>query len=394
MRRLLPLLIPVALLSGLLLWVPARGPQDATFIPDGTKISDCSQGDLACYRQALGSLTIIRGVPAAFDLLRATMLTDRSLLNDCHDVVHAIGKAALIRANDVLEEAIAGGEPICRSGFAHAIIEREVARSQEPDPGVAGARLGAFCSRADLWPAPIDRLECLHGLGHGWMLSQRGDLPFVLDACAAANTDLGAAGSDYCALGAFMELQSPTSPDVRVYWREGDLFYPCQTLNERFATVCYGQLVTRFANERIPQEEAAGLCQTIPLFSGKMECLLNLLLLVNPANESAEGIGRICAGARPYAPACLSGYIRGRADRESTEIATVSRICYEIATSPAAGSYREMAIFCARAIGYYYVALAPIDRCRALLINELQTACADAAREPESLGEFIATPIN
>jgi hypothetical protein len=53
-----------------------------------------------------------------------------------------------------------------------------------------------------------------------------------------------------------------------------------------------------------------------------------------------------------------------------------------------------MAIFCARAIGYYYVALAPIDRCRALLINELQTACADAAREPESLGEFIATPIN
>lgn len=394
MRRLFLLLVPVALLSGLLLGAPAREPLGATFIPDNTKISDCSQGDLACYRQALGSLAIMDGVPAAFDLLRDTMLTDRSLLNDCHDVAHAIGKAALIRAGGVLEEAIVGGEPICRSGFAHAIIEQEVSRVSEQDPQTSGARLGAFCSRTDLWPVPLDRLECLHGLGHGWMLAQRGDLPFVLDACAAANTDLGAAGSDYCVLGAFMELQSPTSPEVRVYWKEGDLFYPCQTLNERFATVCYGQLVTRFANERIPQEEAAGLCQTISLFSGKMECLLNLLLLVSPADENAERIGQICAGARPHAPACLSGYIRGRADREPAALAIVSRICYEMATSPAAGSYREMAMFCARAIGYYYTTLAPTDRCRALLVNELQAACADAARAPESLIEFIATPTN
>lgn len=394
MRRLLLLLVPVALLSGLLLWVPARGPQDPTFIPDGTKISDCSLGEISCYRQALGSLAIIYGVPAAFDLLRATMSSDRSLFNYCHDVAHAIGEAALIRANGTLEEAIVGGEPICRYGFAHAVIEHEVARAQGQDPEISGNHMGAFCSRTDLWAASIDRLECLHGLGHGWMLSQRGDLPFVLDACAAANTDLGAAGSDYCALGAFMELQSPTSPDVRVYWEEGDLFYPCQTLDERFAAVCYGQLVTRFANERIPQEEAAGLCQTIPLFSGKMECLLNLLLLVNPADESAEGIGRICTAARPYAPACVSSYIRGRADREPTEIATVSQICYQMATSPAAGSYREMSALCARAIGYYYSALSPEKRCRELLIKELQGVCAEAASAPESLSEFISTPIN
>lgn len=392
MPRSLVALLPVALIA-LLLAFGGGGERSGTgFSPDATRLADCAPGSLACYRQAFGNIAYERGGRAALDALRTTIGDDRSVYDACHPITHAIGVATLEREGGDAEAALVDADPLCQSGFAHAIVEREIALVEDPDPSAAAARLGRYCERSDLWADALARAECLHGIGHGLLLARDGDLPFVLDACAAMTESLGYGWLRYCILGAFMELNAPIAP-IDLRWLRADRpEFPCDQLDERYAVTCYGQYAARLLRSGDDQLEVASSCRAISLEAGRVECMISLLLTLEPRDERPERIGAICAAASPYEHACLSGYVRGRRDRSPLDPSASAAICAGLATDPAASDHRRLSRACARAIGYEFRSLEPSVRCAALAIESLVAACAEAATRPEEAESFLAEP--
>jgi hypothetical protein len=390
-RRSLLLALPLLLIGTITLVAPPERPAPAGFAPDGTVLADCAPGALACYRQAFGNLAFADGAPAAFAALRASFPADRSLLDACHPITHAIGVATLVASGGDAERALAVADPLCQSGFAHAVVEREILGVDDGSPAAAAERLGRYCERADLWPGPLERAECFHGLGHGLLIARDGDLPFVLEACDAMTGSLGYGWLRYCILGAFMELNAPIAPIELRWLRADDPAYPCTELDERYAVTCYGQMAARLLRDLAP-ERVAERCLAVSLATGRIECLISLLLVVEPADETPARIGRICATASPYENACLTGYVRGRRDREPTAPTFVAGLCAGLATDPAAADRRSLARACARAVGYEYLVLEPAERCRTLSIGELVEACLAAAAAPEDAAGFVGAP--
>jgi len=391
-RRLLAILLPVALVGGVALLAPSDRPAPDVFRPDATRVGDCTPGNTACYRQAFGNIAFREGTVAAFTTLREAMRVDRSIDGACHPITHAIGVAAFEREAGAVELALRDSDPLCQSGFAHAIVEREILVAEFADPASAARVLGPYCERDDLWPGALARSECLHGMGHGLLVARDGDLPFVLATCDAMTDALGYGWLRYCVLGAFMELAQPIASIERSYWRADDPLYPCTMLEERYAVTCYGQVAARLLREGVEPATAAARCLAIALPAGTIECLITLLLVTEPRIETAAEIGRICTAARPYAAACLTGYARGHRDRAPESPAVVANLCTGLAIDPAAGDYRSLARACARAIGYEYLALEPAGRCSSLSIAGLREACLAAAQAPEEAGSFIGSP--
>jgi hypothetical protein len=214
-------------------------PVAGNFEPNDTELADCGS-DRRCIEQAFGNLSFYQGPKDAIRLFDEKIRTDPTVESDCHRIAHTIGSAALARFKGNVGTAFVNGSSSCWSGYYHGILERSfVGASTKGDVArVARTVCQGRAVRGTTWLA----YQCVHGLGHGLMITSSYDLPFSLSVCDRLAT---AWDQVSCTGGVFMENIS-SSYGVKSRWlRDDNLVFPCNTVAERHKQYCYLMVTSR-----------------------------------------------------------------------------------------------------------------------------------------------------
>ena len=155
-----------------------------------------------CYEPLVLSLLSTAGVEGAMGLVDRLAELDTDVKRDGHVYAHAIGISAY-QTPERAGEVFGRCTPAFQSGCYHGVIQAYFA-----DVGAGGASLAedavvALCADQRNDPAEHWLLfQCVHGMGHGLMMTYAHDLPRALEGC-----DLlpGPWEQDGCYGGAFME---------------------------------------------------------------------------------------------------------------------------------------------------------------------------------------------
>jgi hypothetical protein len=199
-------------------------PAAGTFVPNDTELADCT--DQACYEQAFANLLYYEGPKAAFAVFDREMAAGGPIASGCHRIAHRMGGAGLERYDNDVSLAFSKGSASCWSGYYHGILEWSLG-------GLSGGEL------ADVVRGICDDVrgqgtfllyQCVHGLGHGVMITTGYDLPGALDGCRALKDHWDRTS---CWGGVFMENVatgegSPIEVTGEPEWLDDrDLLYPC-----------------------------------------------------------------------------------------------------------------------------------------------------------------------
>jgi hypothetical protein len=233
-------------------------PVAGTFEPDDTELSDCN-GEARCLEQAFGNLAFNDGPKAAIRLFDEKIRTDPKVESDCHRIAHTIGSASLARFEGNVGEAFVNGSSSCWSGYYHGILERAFTGVSEKSGLIRVAR--SVCDGEDVRATTWLAYQCVHGLGHGLMITSSYDLPFSLSVCDRLST---AWDQVSCTGGVFMENISSSYGFKSRWLRDDNLVYPCNTVATRHKQYCYLMVTSRILQANgYDWKEAARLCRGV-----------------------------------------------------------------------------------------------------------------------------------
>ncbi|MEA2143449.1 MAG: hypothetical protein QOI64_1879 [Solirubrobacteraceae bacterium] len=207
----------------------SHGAGDRAAVPACT---GAAMVDLGCQVRRYGAIARASGVDAAFAALKRSYEREGFVRAACHPIVHAIGHAAVARHGARLSDVYARGDPFCSAGYFHGATEQIVV-DLGAERFVAAA--GGLC--ADLGGHArhtIYHRNCAHGIGHGFLLVLRGDLPEALQTCDTLDDPWEQRS---CYGGVFM--QNVMALGRSKYLRRSDPLYPCADLADRHRTMCY-----------------------------------------------------------------------------------------------------------------------------------------------------------
>jgi hypothetical protein len=218
-------------------------PIAGNFKPDKTKLSDCNAQ--LCYEQAFGNVAYYQGPKAALALFAKQMAANKAVEAGCHRIAHKIGSATLVRDHGDIPKAFAAGSSICWSGYYHGILERAFYGISTESGLVKAAR--RVCSDPSMVRDEWLLYQCVHGLGHGLMISTGYDLPFALHVCDKLQTSWDQTS---CTGGVYMEnvnAANGTSIGFKTPWvRANDLVYPCDApVAKGHELYCYLMVTSR-----------------------------------------------------------------------------------------------------------------------------------------------------
>jgi len=218
-------------------------PIAGNFKPDRTKLSDCHAQ--LCYEQAFGNVAYYDGPKAALKLFAQQMAANKAIESGCHRIAHKIGSASLVRDHGDIPKAFAQGSSICWSGYYHGILERAFYGISTETGLIKAAR--RVCASPGLQRDRWLLYQCVHGLGHGLMISTGYDLPFALHVCDKLQTSWDQTS---CTGGVYMEnvnAANGTSIGLKTPWvRSNDLVYPCDAaVTKGHRLYCYLMVTSR-----------------------------------------------------------------------------------------------------------------------------------------------------
>jgi hypothetical protein len=236
----------------------ALHPVAGNFKPDDTELADCA-GDYRCLEQAFGNLAFREGPKSAIRLFDQKIATDSKVESNCHRIAHTIGSAALARFEGNVGEAFVNGSSSCWSGYYHGILERAFVGASTKSDVARVAR--EVCQGTDVRATTWLAYQCVHGLGHGLMITSSYDLPFSLSVCDRLATTWDQVS---CTGGVFMENIS-SSYGIKSRWlRDDNLVYPCNTVAERHKQYCYLMVTSRILQANgYDWKAAVGLCNRV-----------------------------------------------------------------------------------------------------------------------------------
>src|SRR5262249_14210947 len=142
-------------------------PIAGKFKPDGTKLGDCT--DQTCFEQAFGNIAYHDGPKAA--IARAARKYDEGADPSCQRGTPGIGTGALARFRGNMAETFAAGSSFCWSGYYHGVLERAFMDVKSYDARTLGAKAGTICASRTIQSESWLAYQCLHGLGHGLMIT-------------------------------------------------------------------------------------------------------------------------------------------------------------------------------------------------------------------------------
>ena len=213
-------------------------PFAGNFKADETKLADCS--DETCYQQAYGNIAYRQGTKAAFALLEKQFGAGAD--PNCHRITHSIGAAALARNKGNVARTFAEGSSTCWSGYYHGVLERAFISVKSYDADSLGAKSRELCSDRKVQASSWLTYQCLHGLGHGLMITTGYRLPLTLKVCNRLATPWDATS---CKGGVFMENILTSYGGQSPWVRDDDPLYPCDWVARADKYPCYQNAATR-----------------------------------------------------------------------------------------------------------------------------------------------------
>jgi hypothetical protein len=188
------------------------------------------------------------------------------------------------------------------------VLERSLVGVRGYEPEQLGRVARGLCDGAGIREVTWLAYQCLHGLGHGLMITTGYRLPTAVSTCnrLAANWDRTA-----CKGGAFMENIS-TSYGVRSSWvRDDDPEYPCNAVAERDKLKCYEIVTSRMLQlSDFDWEKTSSACSEIEGSQWESACFRSLGRDASSwAKHDPAKAQEYCANARPYGGegSCIAG---------------------------------------------------------------------------------------
>jgi hypothetical protein len=270
-------------------------PVAGSFEPDATRLDDCSGSDQLCVEQAFGNIAFREGPEAALATLRER---EETASNACHRVAHAIGAASLVRFDGNVGRAFAEGGSDCFSGYYHGILERSLVNVKSRSAGALGAVARGLCTDDEVRAVQQLEYHCLHGLGHGLMITSGYSLPLSLEVCDFL---MGTWAVRACNGGIFME-NFFTSYGVQSSWvKDEDPVYPCNWVAEEDKQPCYQLVTSRILRVvGVDWERTAEICASVEP-DWVSECFESYGRDASgQTRRDPEETMEICAITRPY----------------------------------------------------------------------------------------------
>ena len=269
-------------------------PVAGDFEPDRTTLDECSDDQL-CIEQAYGNIAYYEGPKKAIAAVERDIGTRT---NTCHRIVHIIGSATLTRNDGNVGRTFAQGSSTCFSGYYHGVLERSLVSVRSHAASALGGIARGLCDDEVVRRVAELEYQCLHGLGHGLMITTGYNLPVALRVCDFLRTEWEATS---CNGGAFMENIS-TSYGVRSrYVKDEDPVYPCNWVAEADKLTCYQLVTSRILQVvGVDWEEVARICSEVE--TGWVQACFQSLGrdVAGQTHREVDEILEVCAVARPY----------------------------------------------------------------------------------------------
>ncbi len=197
-------------------------------------VTDCSgplATDYACYQQRYQDLVRDSGVDVAFAQLKDEYANNDFVRSGCHQLTHVIGRAAADLYGD-LPTTYSHGDSFCWSGYYHGAMETFVARiGPEKISQEATAICAELGQEREIYS--FDHHNCVHGLGHGFMVIRDNEVFESLRTCDAF---MYTRERESCYGGVFMEnLMAQNNPNHPSKYLKADRpLYPCTDVESRY----------------------------------------------------------------------------------------------------------------------------------------------------------------
>jgi hypothetical protein len=279
-------------------------PVAGNFKPNATKLDECDEQ--LCFEQAFGNVAYYDGPKRALALFDERIAESGD--GNCHRIAHSIGAASLARNKGNVAKTFAEGSSSCFSGYYHGVLERSLVGVRGYEPERLGRVARGLCSDPDIREVTWLAYQCLHGLGHGLMITTGYRLPTSVSTCNRLGSHWDRTA---CKGGAFMENIS-TSYGVRSSWlRDDDLFYPCNSVANADKLKCYEIVTSRI----LPLvdwdwEQTASMCAAVDGDAWASACFRSLGRDVTSwtRHDPIEAL-ELCSVARPYGGegSCVAG---------------------------------------------------------------------------------------
>lgn len=268
-------------------------PVASNFKPTVTTIEDCS--DQTCLEQAYGNLAFYSGPEKALATLEEEV---GSTTNACHRIAHIIGAASLARFERNVGRTFAEGSATCASGYYHGVLERSLVNVASRAASVLGGVARGLCSDPEVKALTELEYQCLHGLGHGLMITTGYNLPVSLEVCDHL---AGEWESSSCNGGVFMENISTSYGFKSTWLRDDDLVYPCNWVAEEDKETCYQLVTSRIVGVvGLDWERIAETCASVES-NWVSACFESYGRdVAGQTRRDAEEIHELCAVARPH----------------------------------------------------------------------------------------------
>jgi hypothetical protein len=196
---------------------------------------DDKSSDFECWQTRYTLIVNQQSPEVAFTDIKKEYETNPYITSNCHQLGHVIGRTAALKYKS-LAETYKHGNEFCWSGYYHGAIE-SVAQKIGKDKIVA--QLNDVCSdflKKDQYS--FDHYNCVHGMGHGLMALEDGELFTALKKC---NGYEGSWQQESCFGGVFMEnVMNEINPGkVSKYLNDEQPLYPCTAVEDTFKRQCY-----------------------------------------------------------------------------------------------------------------------------------------------------------
>jgi len=235
-------LVPVAILvvSAALAVVVLNRPKKTIPQPIYSSQTDsCASVDKAsfeCYKTQLSAIVNAEGPKKAIALLKGSYESVGLVKSQCHQMVHVVGRTALKKYTE-LADTFQRGDHFCWAGYYHGAMEQ---LSIEKGYDYILNHTDEICSKiAAKERYSFYHYNCVHGMGHGFMMVQDNELFKVLASCDKMSDDWE---RQSCWGGAFMQnvMEAQTSADhTSKYLKRDQPMYPCTAVAEKYKYQCY-----------------------------------------------------------------------------------------------------------------------------------------------------------
>jgi len=197
-----------------------------------------------CYKQVAQLFFDQLGFSQTFQLLKANEKYPEVYAR-CHEATHYLSRLELDRQKSI-SKVYAQCDSTCHGGCYHGTLEAYLKNEQEKKDFKLSERFATVCGKQSDYQKPFEFNECLHGMGHAAMFITDMELLESLNLC---DTIPRIDHRERCYTGVFMEnSSSSTSFDHQSkYIKRDDPYYPCNTLEEKYLSLCWQYQSSYFA---------------------------------------------------------------------------------------------------------------------------------------------------